>query len=86
MVFQTKTKINVRFRNDKKELAKLAKDKQEPVTEEQARKMQRDIGALEYVECSAMTRENLKEVFDEAIKAILLAPEPEPKKKRCVLF
>jgi len=85
-VFQTKTKINVRFRNDKKELAKLAKDKQEPVTEEQARKMQRDIGALEYVECSAMTRENLKEVFDEAIKAILLAPEPEPKKKRCVLF
>ena len=86
LVFQTKTKINVRFRNDKKELAKLAKDKQEPVTEEQARKMQRDIGALEYVECSAMTRENLKEVFDEAIKAILLAPEPEPKKKRCVLF
>lgn len=85
-MFQTKTKINVRFRNDKKELAKLAKDKQEPVTEEQARKMQRDIGALEYVECSAMTRENLKEVFDEAIKAILLAPEPEPKKKRCVLF
>ena len=67
-------------------MAKLAKDKQEPVTEEQARKMQRDIGALEYVECSAMTRENLKEVFDEAIKAILLAPEPEPKKKRCVLF
>jgi len=75
------------LRNDKKELGKLAKDKQEPVTEEQARKMQRDIGALEYVECSAITRENLKEVFDEAIKAILLAPEPEPKKKgRCVLY
>ena len=74
------------LRNDKKELSKLAKEKQEPVTEEQARKMQRDIGALEYVECSAYTRENLKEVFDEAIKAILLAPEPEPKKKRCVLF
>jgi len=74
------------LRNDKKELGKLAKEKQEPVTEEQARKMQREIGALEYVECSAITRENLKEVFDEAIKAILLAPEPEPKKKRCVLF
>jgi len=44
-------------------------------------------GDGEFVACSAYTRDGLKDVFDEAIKAVLLAPEPSQKEKtRCVLF
>ena len=41
------------------------------------------IKAVKYLECSAKTGENLKTVFDEAVKAVLFAPK---RRKRCALM
>ena len=45
--------------------------------------MAKDVGAVKYLECSALTTKGLKTVFDEAIRAVL-CPAPAPKKiRRC---
>ena len=41
------------------------------------------IKAIKYLECSAKTGENLKTVFDEAVKAVLFAPK---KRKKCLVM
>lgn len=46
--------------------------------------MAKDLGAVKYVECSALTQYKLKDVFDEAIVAAL---EPPPKKRtKCIIL
>ena len=39
--------------------------------------MMRHIGAVDYIECSALTQAGLKSVFDTAIRTVLL-PKPRP--------
>ena len=53
------------------ETPKLAKYKEQPVTETEARKIAEDLGCENFIETSALTQHNLKEVFDEAIMASL---------------
>jgi hypothetical protein len=47
----------------------------EPVSYEQALAVAREIRAVKYLECSALTQRNLKSVFDEAIRCA----NPSPK-------
>jgi small GTP-binding protein len=72
------------MRGDSSVAEELATRGQAMVTEEQALQMVKTIGAIRYIECSALTQENLKDVFDAAIKA---AHVNHPgKKKNCVLL
>ncbi|GLD61342.1 cell division control protein 42 homolog isoform X1 [Lates japonicus] len=70
------------LRDDPSTIEKLAKNKQKPITPETAEKLARDLKAVKYVECSALTQKGLKNVFDEAILAAL--EPPEPKKPVCI--
>lgn len=53
-----------------------------PICYREGLQMQKKIGAVKYFECSALTRKDLKSVFDEAIRAVL-PPEKVQKKKKC---
>lgn len=61
------------LRTDVKVLIELAQYREQPVTEVAARRLAHQIGAVGYVESSALTQRNLKEVFDQAILAALEA-------------
>lgn len=63
------TKLDLR--DDPEAVSKLAERKQTPITYSQGTAMARDIGAVKYLECSALTQKGLKNCFDEAIRAVL---------------
>ena len=44
---------------------KLAKQRMQPVKKEDGERMAKELGAVKYVECSALTQFKLKDVFDE---------------------
>ncbi|RMD44680.1 hypothetical protein DV735_g455, partial [Chaetothyriales sp. CBS 134920] len=75
----------VDLRDDASVREKLAKQKMAPVRKEDGERMAKELGAVKYVECSALTQYKLKDVFDEAIVAAL---EPTPKKssKKCLIL
>lgn len=66
------------LRTDVKVLIELAQYREQPVSEVAARRLAHQIGAVAYVESSALTQRNLKEVFDQAILAALEARSTPP--------
>lgn len=44
---------------------KLARQKMSPIRKEDGDRMAKELGAVKYVECSALTQYKLKDVFDE---------------------
>jgi GTPase SAR1 family protein len=69
------TKIDLRTNPADVEL--LAKSKQKPITREQGERAAKEYNAYAYIECSALTQENLKETFDVAILAALTPLPPK---------
>lgn len=56
------------LREDPQVRDKLAKQRMQPVRKEDGERMAKDLGAVKYVECSALTQYKLKDVFDEVSK------------------
>merc|ERR1719351_349553 len=73
------------LRDDAGTIEKLSKNKQKPITQDVGEKLAKELKAVNYVECSALTQKGLKNVFDEAILAALEPPEPK-KKRKCVIL
>ena len=59
-------------RDDKAKVEKLKVYGLKPVTYAEGLKLRREIGAVKYHECSARTQEGLKEVFDDALHAVVM--------------
>uniref|UniRef100_A0A8C6TSM7 Cell division control protein 42 homolog n=1 Tax=Neogobius melanostomus TaxID=47308 RepID=A0A8C6TSM7_9GOBI len=73
------------LRDDHSVLEKLTKSKQRPLMAEHGERLAKDLKAVKYVECSALTQRGLKNVFDEAILAALEPPDTKSK-QTCVLL
>lgn len=76
----------VDLRNDPGTKEKLLKNRGKPITQADAEKVARDLRAVKYEECSALTQKGLKDVFDEAIIAALEPPAKDKKKAKCALL
>ncbi|XP_020025289.1 transforming protein RhoA-like isoform X2 [Castor canadensis] len=59
------------LRDDEQTRQKLSKKRQKPIRPDQGRDMANTIGALGYMECSAKTKDGVREVFEMATRAAL---------------
>ncbi|CAK9863287.1 unnamed protein product [Sphagnum jensenii] len=53
-----------------------------PISTPQGEELRKAIGAASYIECSSKTQQNVKAVFDAAIKVVLQPPKQMKKKKK----
>ena len=60
------------LRDDPQVREKLARQRMQPVRREDGERMAKDLGAVKYVECSALTQYKLKDVFDEVFPPFFL--------------
>ena len=74
------------LREDKATLDKLAKNKQRPISTKEGETLAQSLNAVAYIECSAIKQKNVKDVFDEAIIAVLERPKDGPKAKKCAIL
>lgn len=74
------------LRHDPKTIEELKRTSQRPVTTDEGQAVAQKIGALKYLECSAKTQEGVKEVFEHATRAALMAKDKERKKKTCTIL
>lgn len=72
------------LRNDENTKRELMKMKQEPVRPEEGRAMAEKINAYSYLECSAKTKDGVREVFETATRAALQTKKK--KKGGCVVL
>ncbi|KAF8310818.1 small GTPase Rac1 [Clavulina sp. PMI_390] len=73
------TKVDLR--EDPATIDKLRERRMQPISFQGGKSMAADIGAVKYLECSALTQKGLKAVFDEGIRAVL-HPAPKAQKKK----
>ncbi|MBN3289304.1 RAC2 protein, partial [Polypterus senegalus] len=78
------TKLDLR--DEKETIEKLKEKKLAPITYPQGLALAKEIDAVKYLECSALTQRGLKTVFDEAIRAVLCPQPTKIKKRGCLLL
>ncbi len=78
------TKLDLR--EDKETIEKLREKRMAPITYPQGLQMAKEVGAVKYLECSALTQKGLKNVFDEAIRAVLCPVVAQKRAKKCTLL
>ena len=78
------TKLDLR--DDADTIIKLRQKSLEPITYPQGLQMAKDINAVRYLECSALTQKGLKNVFDEAIRAVLCPTDLKTRSKKCIIL
>lgn len=84
----------VDLRNDSQVIENLRANGQEPVSQGAAQEVAEQIGAVEYIECSAKTGYGVREVFEAATRASLMGKQNKTKKtkssgkkkKKCVVL
>lgn len=77
------------LRQDERILQKLQKRKMKPVTTEYGERLAKRLNADRYTECSSLTREGLKDVFDEVMLSVLQPSKKKKEKKhttKCVIL
>jgi Ras-related C3 botulinum toxin substrate 1 len=78
------TKLDIR--EDRQTIHKLQQKRMQPITYPQGIQMQKQIGALKYLECSALTQQGLKNVLDVAIRSALFPGQRRRNSKMCTLL
>lgn len=74
------------LREDEKTQSDLAKLNKSPITSDEGKQKAKSIkNCIKYMECSALKRIGLKDVFDEALTSVVLRPPP-PAKKGCYIL
>ena len=74
------------LRNDSNTIKQLGRMKQAPVKIEEGRAMADQINALAYLECSAKTKEGVREVFETAFIDSFIEPLNQESKNNCCYF
>ena len=66
---------------------RLQQKRRTPVKTDEGETLARELGAYKYIECSALTQQGLKGVFDDAIRCVLdMQRKPKKKKAKCTLL
>jgi small GTP-binding protein len=77
------------LRKDEATITRLSEKGMTMVTTEEGNKLAKEIGAVCYVECSALTQDGLKNVFDTAVRTVVSLGAKKPskgKKAGCMIM
>ena len=79
------TKMDTRTNPDV--LRALEANREVPVTKAQGQAICDELKGFKYMECSAMTQEGLKQVFDEAIRCVIQHQrKPDSSSRKCLIL
>lgn len=70
------------LKNNKDEIERLKKKKQQMISHARGAAMAKTINSVKYLECSALTNEGIKNVFEEAVRVVIGGNEKENNKVR----